>query len=390
MACPDRGSARPGWGRVASVVGRRYDRRTVRPRDDDRRAAAEPDQRDRPRLQQLGRASGPRCAPPSAAARPPTSAASTGSSAPTNADVIARARRGRHRPRDPRRRGPAHRRHGPGPPVQVRARRLPADRRAHRPPRRTAGWPAGRWPTPSSTPRSTRSRAPRSSPSSCAAGTPASPSSAEPVTQRRRTAPGRPCSTALMAGATLDRRRHRVGDGRDHGRQRHAGPARRVRRAAAGQGRDAGRAGRPGAHDARPRDAAARSRAGPSTSSAPAPTARTPSTSRPWPRSSSPARGGGSSSTATGRRPRPAARRRARGARRRHRPAARRAWPRTVAEVGIGFCFAPVFHAGMRHAGAGAPRARRADRFNFLGPLTNPARVTAAGDRLRRPRGWRR
>ncbi|MDT4933405.1 MAG: anthranilate phosphoribosyltransferase [Pseudonocardiales bacterium] len=50
----------------------------------------------------------------------------------------------------------------------------------------------------------------------------------------------------------------------------------------------------------------------------------------------------------------------------------------TVAEVGIGFCFAPVFHAGTRHAGPvrreiGVPTA-----FNFLGPLTNPARVTAA------------
>jgi anthranilate phosphoribosyltransferase len=51
---------------------------------------------------------------------------------------------------------------------------------------------------------------------------------------------------------------------------------------------------------------------------------------------------------------------------------------RTVAEVGIGFCFAPVFHAGTRHAigprrELGVPTA-----FNFLGPLTNPARVSAA------------
>jgi anthranilate phosphoribosyltransferase len=50
----------------------------------------------------------------------------------------------------------------------------------------------------------------------------------------------------------------------------------------------------------------------------------------------------------------------------------------TVAEVGIGFCFAPVFHPGTRHAGPvrrelGVPTA-----FNFLGPLTNPARVTAS------------
>lgn len=50
----------------------------------------------------------------------------------------------------------------------------------------------------------------------------------------------------------------------------------------------------------------------------------------------------------------------------------------TVAEVGIGFCFAPVFHSGTRHAigprrELGVPTA-----FNFLGPLTNPARVPAA------------
>ncbi|MGH8959784.1 MAG: anthranilate phosphoribosyltransferase [Jatrophihabitantaceae bacterium] len=50
----------------------------------------------------------------------------------------------------------------------------------------------------------------------------------------------------------------------------------------------------------------------------------------------------------------------------------------TVREVGIGFCFAPVFHAGMRHSGG--PRAELGipTVFNFLGPLTNPARVTAA------------
>ncbi|MBM7080071.1 anthranilate phosphoribosyltransferase [Micromonospora humida] len=50
---------------------------------------------------------------------------------------------------------------------------------------------------------------------------------------------------------------------------------------------------------------------------------------------------------------------------------------RCVAEAGIGFCFAPRFHPGMRHAGPvrreiGVPTA-----FNFLGPLTNPARPHA-------------
>ncbi len=50
----------------------------------------------------------------------------------------------------------------------------------------------------------------------------------------------------------------------------------------------------------------------------------------------------------------------------------------TVAEVGIGFCFAPRFHAGMRHAGGPRRELGVPTFFNFLGPLTNPARVTAA------------
>lgn len=50
----------------------------------------------------------------------------------------------------------------------------------------------------------------------------------------------------------------------------------------------------------------------------------------------------------------------------------------TVREVGIGFCFAPVFHAGMRHAGAPRKELGVPTAFNFLGPLTNPARVRAA------------
>jgi anthranilate phosphoribosyltransferase len=50
----------------------------------------------------------------------------------------------------------------------------------------------------------------------------------------------------------------------------------------------------------------------------------------------------------------------------------------TIAEVGIGFCFAPVFHAGMRHAGGPRRELATPTFFNFLGPLTNPARVRAA------------
>jgi anthranilate phosphoribosyltransferase len=50
----------------------------------------------------------------------------------------------------------------------------------------------------------------------------------------------------------------------------------------------------------------------------------------------------------------------------------------SVEEVGIGFCFAPVFHSGMRHAGPTRAELGIPTIFNFLGPLTNPARVRSA------------
>jgi anthranilate phosphoribosyltransferase len=50
----------------------------------------------------------------------------------------------------------------------------------------------------------------------------------------------------------------------------------------------------------------------------------------------------------------------------------------TTAEVGIGFCFAPVFHRGMRHAGPPRREIGVPTVFNVLGPLTNPARPTAS------------
>ena len=46
---------------------------------------------------------------------------------------------------------------------------------------------------------------------------------------------------------------------------------------------------------------------------------------------------------------------------------------RCIEEAGIGFCFAPVFHPAMRHAGATRRELGVATIFNFLGPLTNPA-----------------
>lgn len=48
-----------------------------------------------------------------------------------------------------------------------------------------------------------------------------------------------------------------------------------------------------------------------------------------------------------------------------------------IDEVGIGFCFAPRFHPGLRHV-VGARRELGVPTvFNFLGPLTNPAQPRA-------------
>jgi anthranilate phosphoribosyltransferase len=47
-----------------------------------------------------------------------------------------------------------------------------------------------------------------------------------------------------------------------------------------------------------------------------------------------------------------------------------------IAQAGIGFCFAPVFHPAMRHAGATRRELGVPTIFNFLGPLTNPAGAT--------------
>jgi anthranilate phosphoribosyltransferase len=50
---------------------------------------------------------------------------------------------------------------------------------------------------------------------------------------------------------------------------------------------------------------------------------------------------------------------------------------RCLAEVGIAFLFAPVFHPAMAHAGPVRRDLRVPTVFNFLGPLTNPARPAA-------------
>lgn len=48
-----------------------------------------------------------------------------------------------------------------------------------------------------------------------------------------------------------------------------------------------------------------------------------------------------------------------------------------LAEAGIAFMFAPVFHPAMAHAGPVRRELRVPTVFNFLGPLTNPARPFA-------------
>ena len=48
---------------------------------------------------------------------------------------------------------------------------------------------------------------------------------------------------------------------------------------------------------------------------------------------------------------------------------------RCVERAGIGFCFAPRFHASMRHAGPVRRELGVPTVFNFLGPLANPARA---------------
>jgi anthranilate phosphoribosyltransferase len=51
---------------------------------------------------------------------------------------------------------------------------------------------------------------------------------------------------------------------------------------------------------------------------------------------------------------------------------------RTVAEAGIGFCFAARYHPGMRHAAVPRRELAVPTFFNMLGPLTNPARPRSA------------
>lgn len=50
----------------------------------------------------------------------------------------------------------------------------------------------------------------------------------------------------------------------------------------------------------------------------------------------------------------------------------------TIRELGIGFCFAPIFHPAMRFAAPARKELATATVFNILGPLANPAKPKAA------------
>jgi RecA/RadA recombinase len=49
-----------------------------------------------------------------------------------------------------------------------------------------------------------------------------------------------------------------------------------------------------------------------------------------------------------------------------------------VSKIGIGFCFAPMFHSSMKHAAPARKELGVPTIFNILGPLSNPAKPKAA------------
>lgn len=49
----------------------------------------------------------------------------------------------------------------------------------------------------------------------------------------------------------------------------------------------------------------------------------------------------------------------------------------TVNKIGIGFCFAPIFHSSMKHGAAARKELGTPTIFNILGPLANPAKAIA-------------
>ncbi|MFC5754654.1 anthranilate phosphoribosyltransferase [Actinomadura rugatobispora] len=55
-------------------------------------------------------------------------------------------------------------------------------------------------------------------------------------------------------------------------------------------------------------------------------------------------------------------------------------------EVGITFCFAPIYHPALKHAGRTRSELGTPTVFNFLGPLTNPARTATQAVGVFHPR----
>src|SRR5690606_30142865 len=50
---------------------------------------------------------------------------------------------------------------------------------------------------------------------------------------------------------------------------------------------------------------------------------------------------------------------------------------RIARDLGIAFCFAPLYHPGFRHAAVARRELGIPTVFNFLGPITNPGRAKA-------------
>ncbi|MEW2358984.1 anthranilate phosphoribosyltransferase [Spirillospora sp. NPDC029432] len=59
---------------------------------------------------------------------------------------------------------------------------------------------------------------------------------------------------------------------------------------------------------------------------------------------------------------------------------------RTAEEVGITFCFAPLYHPAFKYTGRPRRELGTPTVFNFLGPLTNPARTTTQAVGVFHPR----
>jgi anthranilate phosphoribosyltransferase len=65
-------------------------------------------------------------------------------------------------------------------------------------------------------------------------------------------------------------------------------------------------------------------------------------------------------------------------------PPEKTAW--VAEEVGITFCFAPIYHPALRYAGKTRSELGTPTVFNFLGPLTNPAHTRAQAVGVFHPR----